>query len=66
MESSNFIFTVIFIVEAALKIFVFRWAYFKTSWNKFDFFVVLTSIFDIIMTANMSDEVSESALAIAP
>ena len=50
MQISNYIFTAIFIAEAVLKIFVFHWAYFKTGWNKFDFFVVLSSIFDIIMT----------------
>ena len=41
METTNYIFTAIFIVEAGLKIFVFGWSYFQTSWNKFDFFVVV-------------------------
>ena len=50
LDLTNYIFTVIFIVEAALKIFVFGWAYFKTGWNRFDFFVVICSIFDIMMT----------------
>ena len=47
MEITNFIFTAIFIVEAALKLFAFGWSYFGTSWNKFDFFVVISSILDI-------------------
>lgn len=50
METTNYIFTAIFIVEAGLKIFVFGWSYFQTSWNKFDFFVVISSILDITMT----------------
>ena len=50
MDVTNYIFTTIFIIEASLKIFVFGWAYFKTSWNKFDFFVVISSILDIILT----------------
>ena len=76
IELTNYIFTTIFIIEAALKIFVFGWAYFKTSWNKFDFFVVISSILDIILLiyqsqamANGQDEVrssQQSALSTAP
>ena len=51
MDLTNYIFTAVFIVEACLKIFVFGWAYFNTSWNRFDFFVVISSILDIILTA---------------
>ena len=50
MDWTNYIFTAIFIIEAGLKIFVFRWAYFKTSWNRFDFFVVISSILDIMIS----------------
>ena len=48
MEIANYVFTCIFIIEASLKIFVFRWSYFKTNWNRFDFFVVIASILDIL------------------
>ena len=48
MKIANYVFTSIFIVEASLKIFVFGWAYFKTNWNRFDFFVVVASILDIL------------------
>lgn len=51
MDLTNYIFTAIFIVEACLRIFVFGWAYFNASWNRFDFFVVVTSILDITLTA---------------
>jgi voltage-gated sodium channel len=33
----------IFIVEAGLKIFTYNWSYFKSSWNIFDFTIVLLS-----------------------
>ena len=51
MDLANYIFTAIFIIEAGLKIFVFGLAYFKTNWNRFDFFVVISSILDIFLTA---------------
>ena len=74
METTNYIFTAIFIVEASLKIFVFGWSYFETSWNKFDFFVVISSILDISMTiiqeaaaAEAQDgQRTQSALSVAP
>ena len=47
MEVTNYIFTAIFIVEAALKLFAYGRSYFDTAWNRFDFFVVISSIFDI-------------------
>ena len=44
---SNYVFTIIFVIEAIFKLYVYRWAYFKTGWNKFDFFVVASSLIDI-------------------
>ena len=44
---SNYIFTSIFLIECLIKLYVYRWAYFKTGWNKFDFFVVSASIIDL-------------------
>lgn len=49
MDVTNMIFTTIFIVEGALKILAFGWNYFGTSWNKFDFFVVVASIMDVAL-----------------
>ena len=49
MKITNYIFTAIFIVEAILKIIALGWSYFGTSWNKFDFFVVISSILDILL-----------------
>ena len=50
METTNLVFTSCFIIEAVLKLFAFGWAYFGTSWNKFDFFVVIASILDILLS----------------
>jgi len=49
LEYANYLFTFIFIVEAALKLFTYRLDYFKTAWNKFDFFVCCASLLDIAM-----------------
>jgi hypothetical protein len=46
---SNTIFTIIFILEAVLKLIAYGDTYFKNSWNQFDFFVVVSSIVDILM-----------------
>ena len=50
MFGSNVIFTACFVLECLLKIFAFGLAYFQTSWNKFDFFVAVASIFDVCLT----------------
>jgi len=67
-DVTNLIFTSIFIVEAALKLFAFGLAYFGTSWNKFDFFVIIASIIDILLSADQLEGVSQhhSALSVAP
>jgi len=44
---SNYIFTLIFVVEAVLKLAAYGWSYFGTAWNKFDFFVVASSLVDV-------------------
>ena len=44
-------FTIIFIIEAVLKLIAYGKSYFENSWNKFDFFVVSSSILDIVMQA---------------
>ena len=49
LDFTNYIFSAIFFVECILKLFVYRSAYFGTAWNKFDFFVVISSLFDIGM-----------------
>jgi hypothetical protein len=50
LDFSNYIFTAIFIIEASLKLVAFGKTYFKNAWNKFDFFVVVSSILDLAMS----------------
>jgi hypothetical protein len=45
----NYIFTTVFVAEAALKLVAFGVTYFYSSWNIFDFFVVCSSLIDISM-----------------
>ena len=47
LKVTNYFFSAVFLVEAILKLFVYRWAYFYTGWNKFDFFVVASSLVDL-------------------
>lgn len=46
---SDYFFTVIFIGEAYLKLRAYNIRYFDTLSNKFDFFIVVSSIADVIM-----------------
>lgn len=51
LQYLNYGFTGVFILECILKIIAFGpGGYFFSSWNKFDFFVVVASIVDIITT----------------
>lgn len=43
-----------------MKLYAYRGAYFKTGWNKFDFFVVASSLVDLGLIFLMPD--SESAV----
>jgi len=51
-------------VEAILKMIAFGWSYFGTTWNKFDFFVVTSSLLDLAM--DQLDAESMEAFAIGP
>jgi len=64
LETTNYIFTAIFIIEAVLKLLTYRLAYFKTGWNKFDFFVCCSSIVDILMSQMSTTDLA--ALKAAP
>ena len=47
---ANLVFTVVFIMEAFLKVLGLGFTgYWFNGWNRFDFFVVLTSIVDLLM-----------------
>ena len=49
LKFSNYIFTFIFFAEAVLKLVAFGSSYFKNAWNRFDFFVVVSSILDVVL-----------------
>lgn len=49
LEIFNLTFTVVFILEACFKLIGMGYWYFKDGWNRFDFFVVLTSVIDLIL-----------------
>lgn len=50
LEVINYFFTAIFAFEALLKMIAQGGSYFYNAWNKFDFFVVISSFIDIIMS----------------
>ena len=43
LEICNLVFTCVFTVEAGLKLVVLRRRYFSDWWNRFDFFIVVSS-----------------------
>lgn len=50
-EKCNYAFTVIFALEAIIKVTGLGWRnYWHNGWNKFDFFLVAMAIFDIGFT----------------
>ena len=59
----NICFSVIFFCEACLKLVAYGSTYFQNSWNKFDFFVVVTSVIDLVMMALGSQALGSLASA---
>jgi len=51
IESVNLFFTVVFLIEAVMKILAWRRSYFKEGWNRFDFFIVVISVIELVITA---------------
>lgn len=50
-EDCNYAFTTIFIIEAVIKVTGLTWHnYWRSGWNKFDFFLIVMAIVDIIFT----------------
>jgi len=49
LRLANYIFTTVFFCEMVLKLLAYGWSYFQTDWNKFDFGVVIASLFDIAL-----------------
>lgn len=66
MDITNIIFTIIFIIEAVLKLIAYGRTYFDNSWNNFDFFVVISSILDMILKLLENIGGESNFLAVAP
>nr|XP_042894950.1 sodium channel protein para isoform X2 [Parasteatoda tepidariorum] len=49
LDRLNVFFIAVFTTECVLKIFAFRWHYFKEPWNVFDFVVVSLSILGVVL-----------------
>lgn len=64
LDFTNIIFTIVFIIEAVLKLIAFGGSYFENAWNKFDFFVVASSIMDFVLSA--LDSSSLDAVKVLP
>ena len=58
LENINLAFTTVFIVEALFKLIGNGFYYFKSTWNKFDFLVVSSSIIDICLTYFAASKIS--------
>ena len=48
MEMLNYLFTVIFTIEAIIKLLALRMVYFHDKWNIFDFMIVCASVIDVL------------------
>lgn len=45
------IFSIVYMIEASIKIIGFGWTFYcKNAWNRFDFFLVMASLLDFILT----------------
>ena len=62
-----------FFIEAVFKLYVYKANYFKTGWNKFDFFVVASSVIDLALELIMpkpeggqEDEGGSAILTVGP
>jgi hypothetical protein len=57
LDGINLAFTVVFIVELILKLVALDFQYFTSSWNNFDFSIVMLSIIDIVLS-NIGNSIS--------
>lgn len=66
IDYSNYVFSLIFTIEAYLKLRAFSYRYFETTWNKFDFFIVVTSILDIAIEFASTGQKQNELLSVGP
>ena len=60
----NYIFAILFTIEAVIKIIALKKSYFKNGWNLFDFIIVLGTIIGIVVTRFANLNVGSSATII--
>lgn len=66
LEKTNYFFTAVFTIECVLNLIALGWkGYWIISWNKFDFFVVITSLLDIFISLVLASA-STNFLRIGP
>lgn len=63
LDLTGWIFTAIFFIECVLKLIAYGKTYFNNSWNQFDFVVVSSSLFDLIITFLDTIDVDLSTLS---
>lgn len=63
IENLSYVFTAVFVLEMSLKIIAFGTSYFDYGWNKFDFFVVIAAVFDIVLNNMNSNALSVISFA---
>lgn len=56
----NYVFCLVYITEAALKITGLRQHYFLSKWNVFDFIILLVSLVDIIVELSLPDDYADA------
>jgi hypothetical protein len=66
LENLNLGFTAIFTLEATLKIAGSGLVYFKDSWNLFDFFVVVMSLLDIVLSNTVFKSGANHMMTVGP
>lgn len=49
LKVTNYFFSLVFLIECIMKLYTYRLAYFGTMWNRFDFFVVASSLVDLAL-----------------
>ncbi len=63
-ETINYVFAVVFFLEAAIKIIAYGARYFKDGWNNFDLLIVLITLISIILGLHTSVTVGPSVTVI--
>jgi len=67
LERINQVFTGVFVLEACLKLYALSPSgYFADKWNCFDFFVVITSLLDLVLNLTLLQGGGNKMLTVAP